>query len=75
MLRNLGFSFSLICSCVRFFSKRSSCSCCPAIFFSFVFILIVFWLIVGVYWVNIIKLVYIRNIKMRLSLLTKKKVI
>ena len=31
-------------------------------------------LIVGVYWVNI-KLVYIRNIKMRLSLLTKKKVI
>ena len=36
--------------------------------FSFVFILIVFWLIVGVYWVNIIKLVYIRNIKMRLSL-------
>ena len=53
----------------------NSCSCCPAIFFSFVFILIVFWLIVGVYWVNIIKLVYIRNIKMRLSLLTKKKVI
>ena len=42
---------------------------------SFVFILIVFWLIVGVYWVNIIKLVYIRNIKMRLSLLTKRKVI
>lgn len=39
---------------------------------SFLSILIVFRIAVSVYWVNVIKLVDIRNIKMCLSLLAKR---
>ena len=65
-------SFSPICSCVRFFSKRSNCNRCPTNFFKSVSMVVKIRGIFFIYRANVANIVDIINVNPCLSLQRNK---